>query len=102
MSNAACQFMTLTEAAFGKIPHLCRFIYGNRTQPTVQKEALQVTGTMTKLQNVSPADKWSNASDPVIPHPKRYDPCYQVICEGKGMVQELKEDPHEMAHEVYK
>jgi len=57
-----------------------------------------MTGAMSQLKDVSPVDKWQNASSPVFPLAKRYDRSDQVVGEGKGMIKQVKEDLHEFTH----
>jgi hypothetical protein len=88
----------LVDPAFGEMPHLRRFVQSNGKQASAEKDALQMSGSMTDLENPHPFDEWNCFHDPVLPPAERDNRRDKVISEGKLVVKKVEEKTEQGFH----
>ena len=67
LCESACETGVAVRVAFGELAHRGRFVHRNSGQASAEKEALQVPGAVTDLENPGPFDERDNFQDPVFP-----------------------------------
>lgn len=55
-------------------------------------------GSVADLKSPRPLDEGDHLHDPVLPVTERDRPCHEVVGEGEGVVEEVKEDAQEGLH----
>ena len=81
----------MSQIAFGETTHLGRFVYPNGEQASAKKDALQMSGPVTDLQNPIPFDQRDHAHHPIFPAIERNSRRDQVVCEGEFVIEQAEE-----------
>ena len=84
--------------AFGEITHLPGFVYRNGHQLSVEKAALQVSGSVADFQDPISLDEGDHAHHPVFPAIKRNARRHKIVSECELVIEQPKEKPQELFH----
>ena len=98
LCESARQARRASAAAFGETTHLGRFIYPNGEQAQAEEDALQMSGSVTDLQNPLPFDERDHAHDPVLPAIERNGRSDQVVCKGEFVIKQAEKKPQDGLH----
>jgi hypothetical protein len=71
---------------------LDRFVKSYGDQISAEKDALQMAGPMTDLQDPISLNEWDHTQDPVFPPPQRDSRRDQIISERELVVEQAEEE----------
>jgi hypothetical protein len=86
------------QVAFGKATHLGRCVNSHGEQVSAEKGALQMSRTMTNLENPAAIQEGDHAQDPIVPSPQGDGRCHQVIGKRKLVIEQVEEKAEKCSH----
>lgn len=101
LGKSARESSSTSSAAFGDKTHLPGFVDSNSEQAVVQKDAVQMTGSMTDLENAISLDQRDHALHPVFPAIKGNTRRHEVIGESELVIKQFEKVSQKCFHEKH-